>query len=68
MIAVGDRVLEEAVRLADAYALRGFDAIHLASAVTLRQRLDRGVGFASWDAELDAAAARERFEVLRRRR
>lgn len=68
VIAAGDAVLGEAVRLADAHALRGYDAIHLASAVTLRRRLDAGIAFASWDDELDAAADHEGFAVLRRRR
>jgi predicted nucleic acid-binding protein len=60
-------VLANAARLADHHALRGYDAIHLASAVTLRQRLADTVAFASWDDELDAAARDEGFEILRRR-
>lgn len=69
MIEPSENVRSEAVRLAEAHALRGYDAIHLASAVTLRRQLDDDrVHFASWDDELDAAAAREGFEVLRSRR
>jgi predicted nucleic acid-binding protein len=64
----GEAVRSEAVRLAAAHALRGYDALHLASAVTLRRQLDDdGVAFASWNDELDAAAGREGFDVLRTR-
>ncbi len=68
VIEARDVVLEEAVRLADVHALRGYDAIHLASAVLLRRRLEDRVALASWDDDLDAAAGDEGFEVLRRRR
>ena len=65
---VGDAVLSEAARLGTAHVLRAYDAIHLGSAVVLRSQLRADIMLASWDAELDAAAARERFTVLRARR
>jgi len=64
----GAAVLSEAVQLVDKHGLRGYDAIHLASAIFLRRRLEETIAFASWDDELDAAAGREGFDVLRRRR
>jgi predicted nucleic acid-binding protein len=49
-----DEVLVTAAELADDHSLRGYDAIQLASAVTLRRAGE--VRFLCWDAELDAAA------------
>ncbi|MEX1195738.1 MAG: type II toxin-antitoxin system VapC family toxin [Dehalococcoidia bacterium] len=53
-------VTEPVVRLAgdfaELHALRGFDAIHLASAVTLQRALDEPVHFAAADDRLVAAA------------
>jgi predicted nucleic acid-binding protein len=60
-------VLDEAARLADQYVLRPYDAVHLASALALRSRLETSVVLGSWDDDLDAAARREGFLVLRER-
>ncbi len=47
------------------HVLRGFDAVHLAAAVTLRDAVgDDGVAFSSFDAELNRAAVAEGLIVL----
>ena len=46
-------------RLAATHALRAYDAIHLASAKILREKLAEPVFFASWDARLTVAARKE---------
>jgi predicted nucleic acid-binding protein len=51
-------------RLAATHALRAYDAIHLASAKILREKLAEPVSFASWDARLVAAARKEGLEVM----
>jgi predicted nucleic acid-binding protein len=51
-------------RLAATHALRAYDAIHLASAKILREKLAEPVFFASWDARLAAAARKEGLEVM----
>ena len=51
-------------RLAATHALRAYDAIHLASAKILREKLAEAVSFASWDARLAAAARKEGLEVM----
>lgn len=65
---VGEAVLAEAARLAKKHVLRAYDAVHLSSAVLLRSRLGGDLTLASWDDELDAAAVREGFQLLRARR
>jgi predicted nucleic acid-binding protein len=54
-----------AAELAVRYVLRGFDAVHLAAAVTLRDAVgDDGIAFSSFDAELNRAAVAEGLIVL----
>ena len=63
---VAHGLIRQAVALADRYPLRAYDAIHLASAVTARHRLDGDLRFACWDDGLSAAASREGLEIARR--
>ena len=49
--------------LAERHSLRGFDAIHLASAVTLKERLESPVTFSSADHRLEDAALLESLSV-----
>jgi predicted nucleic acid-binding protein len=65
---VSGSLVRRAAELAEAPRLRGYDAIHLASALLLADRLGGETIFASWDDVLDAAAAREGFRLLRERR
>ena len=62
---VTDALIREAATLADRHRLRAYDAIHLAAAVTARQRLGPDMTVACWDAGLEAAAAREGFLLAR---
>lgn len=59
LVEVRMSVVREAARLAEAHRLRAYDALHLASARVVRDRLGEAVAFASWDADLGAAARRE---------
>jgi predicted nucleic acid-binding protein len=56
---VTDDLVHVAGDLAAKHFLRGFDAIHLASAVTLQQGLGEPVAFSSADARLIEAATAE---------
>jgi hypothetical protein len=62
-----DSIVSEAVRLTELYALRGYDAVQLATALeTNRKRLSDGLSalvFVSADAELNNAAQAEGLEV-----
>jgi uncharacterized protein len=57
-----DELLAAAADLADKHALRGYDAIQLGSAVSLRRAGD--VRLACWDGELRAAAQAEGLAVV----
>lgn len=51
----GDEQLANAADLADDYSLRGYDAVQLAAAASLRTAGE--VTFVCWDVELSSAAA-----------
>ncbi len=51
-------VLRSAGNLAETYALRGFDSIHLASALWLSERASVPIDFAAFDRRLAAAASK----------
>ena len=59
-----DDVLVLARDLVRRHPLRGFDAIHLASAIALRIALGEDLAFAAADARLLAAARAERLRAL----
>jgi len=48
--------------LAEKHDLRGFDAIHLASAVTLREKLASDFTFSCCDMRLQIASQREKLD------
>ena len=57
-------VLRSAGDLAEIYGLRGFDSIHLASALWLKARVKEPVDFAAFDQRLGAAAAKAGLPVV----
>jgi predicted nucleic acid-binding protein len=65
-VEVAPTVIRDAARLAESHRLRAYDAVHLASARTVAGRASRSCVFASWDATLERAAAREGLEPLAR--
>ena len=63
IVDVSDAVIKLAGRLAEKHALRAYDAVHLASAVTVRKEGDRPVSFSCFDARLLRAARREGLRI-----
>lgn len=68
IVEVTNSLIREGARLVEAHRLRAYDAVHLASAVTVHRRLAELVIFASWDHDLEKVAKREGFELLQPRR
>lgn len=62
---VTDNLLKLAGLLAEKHALRGFDAIHLASGAILRKQSERAVTFSCFDDRLSSAAQREGLKVTK---
>jgi predicted nucleic acid-binding protein len=63
-IEVTDNLNESIKRISAAYPLRGFDAIHLASALLINERVPEGFLFACFDKILLKAAQGEGLETL----
>lgn len=61
-VEITDRLVKDAGELAAHRALRGYDALHLASALVLREQIS-SVTFLAFDRELNAAAKRESLRI-----
>lgn len=64
VVAVNEEVVDVAAELTARYALRAYDAVPLAAALSAREALDGIDGFACFDAELRTAARAEGLAVL----
>lgn len=64
VVAVTDRLIQESARLAEAHGLRAYDAVHLASALTVRDHLTEPLVFLCFDRRLERAARREGLHRL----
>ena len=60
---VSEALVRAAGRLAERYRLRAYDAVHLASALVMRDQLGEVV-FACWDSGLNATARRAGLALL----
>lgn len=56
---VTENMIQLAGNLAEKHALRGFDSIHLASALTLRQEISSPIVFSCFDDNLQKASEQE---------
>ncbi len=63
-IEVNDRLNQLVKKLTERYPLRGFDAIHLASAIYHAQCLEEGLFFICADRRLNDAARAENLNVI----
>ena len=62
ILSVTGDMIKLAGELAEKHALRGFDSIHLASALTLRQELSSPIVFSCFDDNLQKASERENLD------
>lgn len=63
VVEVTDRLVRQAGELAAHRALRGYDALHLASALSLREQVASKVSFLAFDQALVQAARRENLHI-----
>ena len=64
VVELSDEVLKATRRLIDNYPLRGFDAIHLASALLIKNRVKEGITFTCSDKNLLDAAEKENLNTV----
>ncbi len=65
VIPVTDSLIKSAGKLAETHGLRGYDALHLASADFFREKTNEPVIFGCWDSHLETAARRQGLQLLR---
>ena len=65
-VPVTDELIHKAGEMAESLHLRAYDAVHLASALTIAAGLETQVMFACWDVGLDDAARRAGLQLLPR--
>lgn len=63
IVDVSDALVKIAGQFAEKHALRGYDALHLASAVIVHGQGNRPVTFSCFDARLSRAARREGLNI-----
>jgi uncharacterized protein len=63
-ISPDEQIETEAAHLASVYMVRGFDAVHLATAVAARRAVPELALFVCFDKRLSQAAAGEHFQLL----
>jgi predicted nucleic acid-binding protein len=66
LIVVNSQLVRDAGGIAEQYRLRAYDAIHLASSLTLQTRAEEPVTFACWDKSLQTSAAAAKLHILGR--
>src|SRR4030042_5745765 len=59
VVEITDGLIRSAGDIAEKYLLRGFDSIHLASAISLKNKIRSEVYFSSSDSKLNQAAKKE---------
>ena len=64
LIEITDGLIRFAGDIAEKYLLRGFDSIHLASAVNLKNKINSDIYFSSHDTRLNQAAEKEGINVI----
>jgi predicted nucleic acid-binding protein len=64
VVEITDGLIRFAGDIAERYLLRGFDAIHLASAIHLKDRMNSEIYFSSYDARLNQSAEKEGMIIL----
>jgi predicted nucleic acid-binding protein len=64
IVDVSEALIKRAGQVAETFALRGYDAVHLASAVIVGEQGNQTVRFACFDEKLSRAARRQGLTVL----
>jgi predicted nucleic acid-binding protein len=63
VIEASEKVIKIAGDLIEKYSIRGFDSIHLASAMVLKKEINQNIDFMCWDNRLLEAAKKEGFKT-----
>ncbi len=62
-VSADQKLNPELNRLHDKHLLRGFDAIHLATAILLAKKIEKDIQFLTADSNLQSAAKKEKLDI-----
>jgi len=62
-VSADQKLNPELSRLHDKHLLRGFDAIHLATAILLAKKIEKDIQFLTADSNLHSAAQKEKLDI-----
>ncbi len=62
-VSADQKLNSELSRLHDKHLLRGFDAIHLATAILLAKKIEMDIEFLTADSNLQSAAQKEKLDI-----
>jgi predicted nucleic acid-binding protein len=62
-VSADQKLNSELSRLHDKHLLRGFDAIHLATAILLAKKIEKDIQFLTADSNLQSAAQKEKLDI-----
>jgi uncharacterized protein len=64
ILKIDDTIIKTAGRFIESYQIKGYDSIHLASAVMLSKRINQTINFCCWDKKLNEAALKENLSIF----
>ncbi|MHB1377456.1 MAG: type II toxin-antitoxin system VapC family toxin [Candidatus Humimicrobiaceae bacterium] len=64
VLKIDNTIIKTAGRFIESYLIKGYDSIHLASAVMLSKRINQIINFCCWDKKLNEAALKENMSIF----
>jgi len=65
ILKIDNTIIKTAGQFIESYKIKGYDSLHLASAVLLGQRINKIVNFCCWDKKLNEAASKENLSIFK---
>ena len=64
VLKIDNTIIKTAGQFIESYQIKGYDSIHLASAVILGKRINQIINFCCWDNKLNEAALKENLSIF----
>ena len=64
VLKIDNTIIKTAGQFVESYQIKGYDSIHLASAVMLSKRINQIINFCCWDKKLNEAALKENLIIF----
>ena len=64
VLKIDNAIIKTAGQFIESYKIKGYDSVHLASAVILGQRINKIINFCCWDKKLNEAASKENLSIF----